>query len=130
MALVAVGEPARPLRYIGVLPGDEGAGPRAVARAAGTAARLRVYEPGGGWEAYRSSAERAGVREVERAGSAADDVAAGEVDALVVPDWPHGLAGRLRRRGRPARDPAGRCVLVIVPLRVETVTPATVAAAR
>jgi hypothetical protein len=45
VALVAVGEPARPLRHIGVLGGDEQIGPRAVQLAARSGARLRVYGP-------------------------------------------------------------------------------------
>ncbi len=134
VALVAVGEPARPLRHVGVLPGDVQDGPRAVelasALAARTGARLRVYEPRDGWPAYREIAERAGVRALERAASAADDVATGELDLLVVPDWPHGLAGRLRRRGRAVRDPSGRCVLAVVPPRVDAAARASAAAMR
>jgi nucleotide-binding universal stress UspA family protein len=121
IVLVAVGERARLLRHVGVLPGDEQDGPRAVALAAAlasaTGAGLRIYEPRDGWPVYRSIAESTGVRDVERAPSAADDVAAGRLDALVVPDWPHGLMGRLRPGGRPAPNPPGRCVLIVAPPR-------------
>ncbi len=125
--LVAVGEPVRPLRHVGVLPGDELDGPRAVALAAvlavATGAGLRIYEPGDGWPVYRSMAESAGARDADQAPSAADDVAAGRLDALVVPDWPHGLMGRLRRRGRPAPNPPGRCVLIVAPPRAHAPAP-------
>jgi nucleotide-binding universal stress UspA family protein len=96
---VAQGEPARPLRHIGVLPDGE---------------RRRTVALGEGLAA----ASRADLRIYDGQG-AAEAVAGGRLDALVVPDWPHGLMGRLRRRGRPARRPAGRCVLIVAPPRVE-----------
>ena len=108
IVLVAAGEPSRPLRHVGVLPGAEPDASRAVAVATGlalaTGAELRIYEP---------------REDFERAPSAAEDVAAGRLDALVVPDWPHGLAGRLRRRGRAVAHPPGRCVLVVAPARAD-----------
>jgi nucleotide-binding universal stress UspA family protein len=98
VAFVAAGEPVRPLRHVAVLPGDGDDGPRAVELgtrlAAETHADLRVY---------RETAQ------------AADELAAGRLDVLVVPDWPHGLMGRLRRGGLEARNPIGRCVLVVAP---------------
>lgn len=105
VALVASGEPAGPLRHVGVLPGGAQDGPRALAfadrLAAATGAGLRVYDG----EHSAAPGETC----------AADDLAAGQLDVLVVPDWPHGLVGRLRRRGRPARRPVGRCVLILAP---------------
>jgi nucleotide-binding universal stress UspA family protein len=99
VVFVAQGEPARPLRHVGVLPDGERRRTLALGErlAAATHADLRVYDGTG----------------------AAEAVAGGRLDALVVPDWPHGLMGRLRRGGRPARRPAGRCVLVVAPPRVE-----------
>jgi len=101
VVFVAQGEPERPLRHVGVLPDGAAEGRRAVALAerlaAAADAELRVY-----------------TGEV-----AADDVAAGRLDALVVPDWPHGLIGRLRRHGRPVDRPIGRCVLIVAPPRLE-----------
>jgi nucleotide-binding universal stress UspA family protein len=57
--------------------------------------------------------------------SVSDELAAGRLDVLVVPGWPHGLAGRLRRHASRART-AG-CVLLVVPQagRGTTVEPAT-----
>jgi nucleotide-binding universal stress UspA family protein len=96
---VARGEPVRRLRHIGVLP--DGERPRTMALgerlAAAAHAQVRVYD----------------------AESAAEAIAGDRVDALVVPDWPHGLMGRLRRRGRPSSRPGGHCVLVVAPPRVE-----------
>lgn len=100
VVFVAPGEPARPLRHVGVLADGGADGSRAVALAerlaAATNAELRIYTRDG----------------------AADDLAAGRVDALVVPDWPHGLIGRLRRRGRRSDRPIGRCVLIVAPPRL------------
>jgi nucleotide-binding universal stress UspA family protein len=100
VVFVAQGEPVRPLRHVGVLPDGPADGHRAVALAerlaAAADAELRVY-----------------TGEV-----AAEDLAAGRLDALVVPDWPHGLIGRLRRRGRRAERPIGRCVLIVAPPRL------------
>jgi len=87
------------VQRIGVLPGGGADGARAVAVgrawARDTAADVRVY--GGG---------RRGKRLLS------DDLAGGRLDVLVVPAWPHGLAGRLRGQ-TPRRT--GACVLVIVP---------------
>jgi nucleotide-binding universal stress UspA family protein len=106
VVFVAPGEPPRPLRHVGVLPEGEADGHRAIAlgeRIAAVAhADLQVY----------------------RGAGAAEALAAGRLDALVVPDWPHGLMGRLRRRGRPSRTPVGRCVLIVAPPRVEAKPPA------
>jgi len=95
VVFVAPGEPARPLRHVGVLPDGDRAVALGERLAAATHADLRVY---------------AGE-------DVAEDLAAGRLDALVVPDWPHGLMGRLRRRGRRARRPVGRCVLIVAPVR-------------
>jgi hypothetical protein len=59
--------------------------------------------------------------------SVSDDLAAGRLDVLVVPAWPHGLAGRLR--GHPGRARTSACVVVVVPRTVgpAAVEPATAA---
>ena len=54
----------------------------------------------------------------------ADLVVLGRLDVLVVPAWPHGLAGRLR--GHPSGGRISACVLIVVP---RTVRPALVEAA-
>jgi nucleotide-binding universal stress UspA family protein len=89
----------RDLEWIGVLPG---AGPEAErtiataeALAADVGARVKVY------------------RGPRHSGHLSDDLTGGLVSVLVVPAWPHGLAGRLR--GHATRAETAGCVLIVVP---------------
>lgn len=126
VAIVAPGTTARPIRHIGVLADPERGGTRAVGVAAGLAvgvsAALRLYQHTPPHRAARLSTEHgeivagAGARLAADPRSLADDLAADRLDVLVVPDWPHGLRGRLRRLGR--RLPTGTAVLVVAPLAI------------
>lgn len=99
------------LDRIGVYPGSGSGDTRALAAAARWAdaagAELTVYGRGGP--------------------SVSNDLASGDLDVLVVPAWPHGLAGRLR--GHPSRARTSACVVIVVPrpARPATVEPATAA---
>ena len=85
--------------WIGVLPGAGLEAQRTIATAealaADVGARVRVY----GGPRHR--------------GSLSDDLIGGLVGVLVVPAWPHGLAGRLR--GHATRAETAGCVLIVVP---------------
>lgn len=108
VATVPHGHRADAIRHIGVLTDDTPEG-RAAARASATMAdqahaELRIHE-------QLAAASFPGSR-----GPLADDVARGTLDLLVVPAWPHGLLGRLRRRRQRTRLPReARCPVIIVP---------------
>jgi nucleotide-binding universal stress UspA family protein len=106
VAIVPAGHRAAPVRHIGVLGEDSDAGREAWSTAAALArdadAFLTVH--GGSVPA---------AVDVVSAPEIADELARGELDVLVVPPWPHGLLGRLRRGPARTSIAPGGCPVVV-----------------
>jgi nucleotide-binding universal stress UspA family protein len=118
--VVPGGVAAGPIGSVGVVLEAGAAGERAVAFAASLAADvgagLRLYARGVTDGTLRGSvalAEGAGAAVTVAGRSVGDDLGSGDLDVLVVPAWPHGLMGRIRRSA--ARRAVDRCALVVVP---------------
>jgi nucleotide-binding universal stress UspA family protein len=107
IAIVPAGHRAGPVRHVGVLAEDSEAGREAWATAAALA-----HDSGAAITVHGGTVPPT-AGEVVTAPEMADELARGELDVLIVPPWPHGLLGRLRRgvaRGGPV--PGGCPVLV------------------
>jgi nucleotide-binding universal stress UspA family protein len=101
VAIVPAGHRAVPVRHIAVLSEDSDAGREAWATAAALAGDA------GAFVTVHGGSIPPGAGEVVSAPEVADELAKGELDVLIVPAWPHGLLGRLRRgvaRGASARN--------------------------
>jgi nucleotide-binding universal stress UspA family protein len=105
VAIVPAGHRVGPVRHIAVLSEDTEAWATAAALAGDAGAYVTVH----------GGSAPAGAGEVVSAPEIADELARGELDMLVVPAWPHGLLGRLRRgvaRGASARN---GCPVLVAP---------------
>jgi nucleotide-binding universal stress UspA family protein len=123
IVIVPAGHHVREIRHVGVLGEDSDTGREASAIAAVLAsdvgASLTVH---GGHVPPQAS----GSTEVATSTEIADELARGQFDVLVVPSWPHGLLGRLRRAAgwRATERSAGCPVLVAArPRREPTLRP-------
>ncbi|HET8755316.1 MAG TPA: universal stress protein [Solirubrobacteraceae bacterium] len=111
IAIVPAGHRTRAIRNIGMLAEDTEAGRPARAMAAALArdggASMTVH---GG----RVPPSPSAATDIAAASEIADELALGELDVLIVPSWPHGLLGRLRRSiaAASSRSSAGSPVLV------------------
>ncbi len=110
VVLVPGGHSARSICHVGVLGEDSDAGREAWATAAVLArdagASLTLH---GG----RTPPDASAGDDVVSAPEIADELARGELDVLVVPAWPHGLLGRLRRGVAPAPTGRGGCPVLV-----------------
>jgi nucleotide-binding universal stress UspA family protein len=105
IAIVPAGRRAAPVRHVGVLVEDSEAGREAWATAAALA-----HDAGAAVTVHGGTVR---ADDVVTAPEMADELARGELDVLIVPPWPHGLLGRLRRgvaRGAPVR---GGCPVLV-----------------
>jgi nucleotide-binding universal stress UspA family protein len=107
VAIVPRGHRAAPVHHVGVLGEDSDAGREAWAVAATLArdAGASVTVHGGDVPPWAG--------DVVTATEIADEVARGELDALIVPPWPHGLLGRLRRGVARGASVRGGCPVLV-----------------
>jgi nucleotide-binding universal stress UspA family protein len=107
VAIVPAGHRAGPVGHVGVLAEDSEAGREAWSTAASLArgAGASVTVHGGSVPSWAA--------DVVTAPEIADELARGELDVLIVPPWPHGLLGRLRRGVARGSSVRGDCPVLV-----------------